>query len=109
MYIKTLHVLSNNYYIPLTILTLLSILSGYLYRDLFIGLGTPMTLNTLTYTHDFYYNLRIINIENLTINQKFIPIYTILCAVSIAILFSFIHTKYHIIKFSKTFFLSTHT
>ena len=109
LYIKTLHVLSNNYYIPLTILTLLSILSGYLYRDLFIGLGTPMTLNTLTYTHDFYYNLRIINIENLTINQKFIPIYTILCAVSIAILFSFIHTKYHIIKFSKTFFLSTHT
>lgn len=106
---KITHTLSNNYYVPLTILTCLSIISGYLCRDLFIGPGTPLTLNTLTYAHDFFYNERIINVENLTIVQKHIPLLIIALASMLALLISYYHTKNIIGRFQSKFFLSTHT
>lgn len=109
LFIKTQHILSKNFYIPLTILTLLSVISGYLFRDIFIGPSSPFVLNTLTYYHDFFFNLRIAGIETLTLKQKHIPLYTILISSCFAILISYYHTKNKIKNFEPQFFLSSHT
>jgi len=68
-----LHNLNNYIYIPLYILIFFSITSGWVLKDLFLGLGSNTFEGALYIYHYYIYNLYIINIENINILTKLYP------------------------------------
>lgn len=77
--------------IALIILFLGSIFVGFLFKDLFIGMGTDVWTNTLD-TESYKDNLRIFDVEFLPMRIKIIPI---ICTL-IAALLSFLFFKFYI-------------
>jgi NADH-ubiquinone oxidoreductase chain 5 len=91
--ILNLHKLSNFIYFPLLILSLLSIFSGWVFKDLFIGFGT----NTFEFniTHSFNFLLLNLNIElgHIFLKDEFLPLPNLITLV--AIFMSYFFCKVH--------------
>ncbi len=79
-------------YLILTALIILffgSIFVGYIFKDLFIGMGTDIWINTLD-TESYKNNLKIFEVEFLPIKIKLIPIiFTFISAISSFLFFKF--------------------
>ena len=75
--------------IALTILFFGSIFVGYIFKDLFIGMGTDIWINTLD-TESYKTNLKVFEVEFLPIKIKLIPIiFTFISAISSFLFFKF--------------------
>ncbi len=68
-----LHNLNYFIYTPLFILIFFSIFSGFLLKDLFLGLGSDIFESALYISHYYIYNLYSINVENINILIKLYP------------------------------------
>lgn len=77
--------------IALIILFFGSVFVGYIFKDLFIGMGTDIWMNTLD-TESYKDNLKVLEVEFIPIYIKLIPIIFTL----IAALFSFLFFKFYI-------------
>lgn len=89
--------------IALIILFFGSIFIGFIFKDLFIGMGTDIWINTLD-TESYKDHLKILEVEFLPLNIKLIPL---ICTLISAIL-SYIFFKYYIFCINIIYYIYSH-
>ena len=89
-----LHNLSIFIYIPLVILSILSIFSGWFLKDLFLGIGTDFSEGSLTIYHNFNFFLYFLNIENINILIKILPNLLTLLGIFLSYFYCVKHTRF---------------
>lgn len=99
-----LHNLPLYIYIPLIILSIFSIFSGWILRDLFIGIGSDLFEGPLTLFHNFNFFLILSNIENIATIIKIFPNILTIVAISLSYFFCIKHKNY--IKINYNIFIN---
>lgn len=92
--IINLHILPLYIYLPLIILSLFSIFSGWIFKDLFIGLGSDLFEGPVTIFHNFNFFIISLNIENIPIIIKIFPNILTVIGIFLSYLYCMKHQKY---------------
>lgn len=98
-----LHNLPLYIYIPLILLSIFSIFSGWILKDLFIGIGSDLFVGPLTIFHNFNFFLILSNVENINYIIKIFPNILTILAIYLSYLYCIKHKQKNI-KFNFIFF-----
>lgn len=94
--LMNLHKLGIYIYIPLFILSIFSIYSGWLLKESFIGIGTDFFEGPILINHNRFFQLLVIDLENISYFIKIIPNFLTVFGIIISIfIFCYMHTDYY--------------